>query len=545
MLKTIDFKAFLLSTLFCKIQARFSSFLGKNLSVHLPKTGTFELRRFRMSQYCPSTVLSVGLLVLVFCTGATYTPTSISPPKPNREFRGAWIATVGNIDWPSTPDLTTQTAKEELVALLEYAAKLRLNAIIFQVRPACDAVFPSALEPWSEYLTGSMGKAPNPAWDPLEFAVEQAHQRGLELHAWFNPYRARHVNAKSPVSANHISRRRPDLVKKYGSSLWLDPGEIDVQQYSLEVVMDVVKRYDIDGVHFDDYFYPYPERDGSGRVLPFPDGASWKKFGAGKGLSREDWRRQNVNAFVQRVQTSIRAAKPWVKFGVSPFGIWRPGEPPQIQGKDAYAELYADARKWLQMGWVDYMAPQLYWRIDPPSQSFPVLFKWWLEQNKAKRHVWPGLNSVKVSEGWPPSEIVRQIKITRAHAQSAPGHIHWNLRRGLRVEQGLGLALLNEVYTSQALVPACPWKGKAILKAPRFEVTPVKQDLRIAWKSQQPNEVSRWILETRKQGRWTSRVLPTQQTQFMLLGTPPEVIALTPVDRYGNLGPVTAVQARK
>jgi uncharacterized lipoprotein YddW (UPF0748 family) len=483
-------------------------------------------------------------LIPYLCTGATYTPTTITTPKPQREFRAAWIATVGNIDWPSAQNLSVRQQRVELIQLLDFAAQLRLNAVIFQVRPACDALYPSTLEPWSEYLTGAMGKAPEPFWDPLAFAVEEAHKRGLELHAWFNPYRARHVQAKSPISADHVSKRRPHLVRRYGNGLWLDPGEKEVQDYSLAVVMDVVRRYDIDGVHFDDYFYPYPEKDARGRVMPFPDDASWTKYGAGKGLSRADWRRENVNTFVQRAHQSVRAAKPWVKFGISPFGIWRPGDPPQIRGKDAYEEIYADARKWLQAGWVDYLAPQLYWQIDPPAQSFPVLHQWWLSQNSRNRYLWPGLNSVKVNEGWPPSEIVRQIKITRTQPHSN-GHIHWNLRRGLMATNGLSAALQRELYTSPALVPAFPWKGNSKLTAPQTSAVRVKNDLTISWKNTQPRDISRWILETRTHGRWTTRYLPRAQTRLVVSGPPPEVIALTPVDRYGNLGLASALQLKK
>src|SRR5205807_10205694 len=241
---------------------------------------------------------------------ATYQPSNIVPPKPLREFRGAWVASVANIDWPSRKDLSTAEQKTELLAILDRAQRLKLNTIILQVRPACDALYSSQIEPWSEYLTGTMGKPPEPFYDPLAFAIEEAHKRGLELHAWFNPYRARLLAAKSPVSATHISKTHPQLVRHYGKLLWLDPGEKDVQDYSLNVVMDVVNRYDIDGVHFDDYFYPYKEADASGNDLDFPDDASWQRFGAGGKLSRDDWRRENVNTFIQRVYRSIKTAKP-------------------------------------------------------------------------------------------------------------------------------------------------------------------------------------------------------------------------------------------
>src|SRR5260221_2709521 len=260
-----------------------------------------------------------GTLVIFFSVlsgrADQYIASNLSPPAVMKEMRGVWVASVGNIDWPSTNALGTAQQKAELIALLDRAVELRLNTIVFQVRPACDALYASTLEPWSEYLTGTMGKAPEPYYDPLAFAVEQAHKRGLELHAWFNPYRARHLQARYPISANHISKTHPEWVRRYGKELWLDPGERGVQEHSLRVVMDVVQRYDIDGVHFDDYFYPYPEHDRAGKDIEFPDEASWRRFGSGKGLVRDDWRRQNRDDFVHQGYQSIRAAKPWLEFG--------------------------------------------------------------------------------------------------------------------------------------------------------------------------------------------------------------------------------------
>ena len=228
-------------------------------------------------------VLSV-LAILLVATGvlpaaeANFKPSKIKPPVVQREFRAGWVATVANIDWPSDPGLPVVQQKAELIAILNRAVKTHLNAIVFQVRPACDAMYASSIEPWSFYLTGAMGKAPEPFYDPLQFAIEEAHKRGLELHAWFNPYRAGHPANESPISANHISKTHPNLVKKYGKYLWLDPGEKAVQDYSFSVVMDVVKRYDIDGVHMDDYFYPYKEQDEQKRDIEFPDDASWNRY---------------------------------------------------------------------------------------------------------------------------------------------------------------------------------------------------------------------------------------------------------------------------
>src|SRR6478609_11859693 len=225
--------------------------------------------------------------------GLTPLTANQTPPQPRQEFRGAWVATVGNSVWPSKPGLPVSEQKSELLAILDQAKRLKLNTIIFQVRPACDALYASKLEPWSEYLTGRMGQPPAPFYDPLAFAIQEAHRRGLELHAWFNPYRAHHFKSVSSISSDHISKTHPELVRDYGRYLWLDPGEPEVQDYSLQVVMDVLKRYDVDGIHFDDYFYPYPEKDAQGRELEFPDEASWKKYGVPRQLSREDWRRES------------------------------------------------------------------------------------------------------------------------------------------------------------------------------------------------------------------------------------------------------------
>ncbi len=322
-------------------------------------------------------------------------------PAPAREFRAAWIATVGNSCWPSKPGLTTAQQKAELLAILDRAAALKLNAVIFQVRPACDALYQSSIEPWSEYLTGIQGRAPSPFYDPLAFAVAEAHKRGLELHAWFNPFRAHHAQAVSPIAPNHVSRAHPEWVRPYGKLLWLDPGEPAVRDYSVRVVMDVVKRYDVDGVHFDDYFYPYAETNSAGVKMDFHDDATWKKFGASSGLARDDWRRHNVDLFINEIYHHIKAEKPWVKFGISPFGIWRPQNPPGIKGFDAYSEIYADSLKWLHEGWCDYFSPQLYWGIEPPAQSFPALLAWWNGQNIRHRHIWPGMDSLKVGVKWP------------------------------------------------------------------------------------------------------------------------------------------------
>jgi len=472
-----------------------------------------------------------------------YDPARLTPPPPAREFRAAWIATVANIDWPSKPGLPVAEQKAELTALLERAAQLKLNALIFQVRPACDALYASTFEPWSEYLTGTMGQAPEPAYDPLALAVAQAHQRGLELHAWFNPYRAGLTASKSPVAANHVRRTHPQLVREYGKYLWLDPGEREVQEYSLRVVMDVVKRYDVDGVHFDDYFYPYKESVG-GKELEFPDDASWKKLGAGGPLSREEWRRENVNRFILRVYQSIKATKPCVKFGVSPFGIWRPGNPAQIKGLDAYAELYADSRKWLVNGWLDYCAPQLYWAIEPKEQSFPALLTWWDDQNPKRRHIWPGMSTAKAATKWKPDEIPNQIRLARKQAVSS-GHIHWNLKSLLRNPE-LQTTLAHGLYAEAALIPASKWLDSVAPGKPTLEATPdATGSVKLTWTHAGDEPVWLWLLQTRHGKQWTTEILPAHVRTHTLAGGLPDAIALSAVDRVGNASLAAARSLRK
>jgi uncharacterized lipoprotein YddW (UPF0748 family) len=485
--------------------------------------------------------LVLFLPALLFAQNEIYLPAAIAPPNPPREFRGAWIATVANIDWPSKPGLTVAEQKAELISLLDRAVQLHLNAIIFQVRPACDAFYASPLEPWSEYLTGTMGKAPSPFYDPLAFAIAECHQRGLELHAWFNPFRVRHPDAKSPAAPNHISKTHPELVRKYGGQLWLDPGEPAVRAHVLSVVMDVVKRYDVDGVQFDDYFYPYPEKDLFGREMDFPDDATWRKYGVG--LARDDWRRQNVNEFIKSAYQSIKAAKPWVKFGVSPFGIWRPKTPAQVRGLDAYASLYADSRLWLAEGWLDYFAPQLYWAVDAPQQSFPVLLNWWTQQNVKGRNLWPGLNAAAVGGKFTTDEIARQIKVIRAQP-GAGGEIFYHLNSVLT-----NRALNDSVrvqFVQTALVPPSPWLDSTPPDKPKLTVLIEKNSrLDVRWETSGGEPVWLWVLQFSTDGVWTTQILPANQTDHLLENLAPDAVSIRAVDRTGNLSAPTVLSPQK
>ena len=397
----------------------------------------------------------IGLMAL--CIVAPTAPAADGPPPLKREFRGVWVATVANIDWPSKPGLPAEKQKAEFLAILDKAVELKLNAVVFQVRPMADALYESKLEPWSEYLTGTPGKGPG--YDPLAFAVEEAHARGLELHAWFNPYRARHPSAKSAAPDDHITKTRPDLAKPYGTHHWMNPTHPEVQDRSLAVVLDVVKRYDIDGVHIDDYFYPYKEKDAGGKVIPFPDDDTWEAYQkAGGKLARDDWRRDAVNAFVKRMYAETKKAKPWVKVGISPFGIWRPGHPAGIAGLDQFAELYADAKLWFNEGWVDYFTPQLYWPIAQEKQSFPKLLEWWAGENTKKRHLWPGLYTSRVTgaeKGWLAKEVSDQIAVTRKQ-KGVDGAVHFSMKALLKNTGGVADELA-KTYAEPALVPETPW----------------------------------------------------------------------------------------
>jgi uncharacterized lipoprotein YddW (UPF0748 family) len=356
----------------------------------------------------------------------------IANAEAQREFRAAWVATVHNIDWPSKPGLSAAAQKAELRAILDRAASLKLTAILLQVRPMSDALYASSKEPWSQFLTGTQGTSPG--YDPLAFAITEAHARGIELHAWINPFRAA-SNAKARLAANHVAKQRPEWVRRYGAQLWVDPGEPAAREYVLGVIADLVRRYDLDGVHIDDYFYPYPVKGGAS----FPDDASWQRFGVKTGLSRADWRRENINDFVRSMYRTVKSTKSAVQVGISPFGIWRPGIPDGTEAQlDAYGHLFADSRKWLAEGWCDYMSPQLYWSIKG-KQSFPLLLDWWRSQSRGKP-IWPGLAVDRIGSGRPAQEIIDQIALTRRGTNS-PGQVHWSMNALMQNRGGVAVLL--------------------------------------------------------------------------------------------------------
>jgi uncharacterized lipoprotein YddW (UPF0748 family) len=455
-----------------------------------------------------------------------------------REFRAAWVATVANINWPSKPGLSSDEQKKEAIDLLNFLQKHHFNAAILQIRPQCDALYKSDLEPWSYFLTGKQGEAPSPFYDPLDFWVKEAHDRGIELHVWLNPYRAHHKDGKE-ITEHSIVKKRPglSLFLKEGY-WWLDPAQTGTQEHSTAVVMDIVKRYDIDGVHFDDYFYPYPSYN---LGADFPDSVSWYAYQQRGGkLSRGDWRREAVNVFIENLYKKIKAEKPYVKFGLSPFGIWRPGYPESIEGFDQYEQLYADAKRWLNKGWIDYFTPQLYWPINRQGQSFPVLLGWWAGENKLKRHLWPGMSVGRDTSAVSVNETLNQIMITRGIVPESKGAVHWSISSVIK-NPALAKALLQSTYKKQALVPASPWLDKDSPVAP--VVTTTKTDkLNITWSHKDEKDVFRWVVYFKYGEAWNYTILNKNDRTYSLNHSievnkkmiPLKGIAVTSVDRTGN-----------
>ena len=471
-------------------------------------------------------------------------PVAEDPPTAPREFRAAWVASVANIDWPSRSNLTVEQQQAEILLMVDRAKALNLNAIVLQVRPAADALYPSALEPWSEYLTGRQGKAPEPFYDPLKMWIEEAHARGIELHAWLNPYRARHPSARSALAGNHIASTHPWAVKQYGDMLWMDPAEPAAVKRTLDVVTDLVRRYDVDGIHIDDYFYPYPVPAGNGTELEFPDQPAWQRHLSANGHSaRADWRREQVNKLIEQLYSVIHQEKAWVRFGISPFGLGRPERRPAgITGFSQYDKIYADAELWLSKGWLDYLAPQLYWPIDQTPQAFPVLLETWARENTQSRHLWPGLFTSRIdnsSKSWQPEEIARQIALTREHA-GAGGHIHFSMIALLQDRRGIATLLKAGPYANAALVPASPWLGSQIPDAPRLSLQhsedPKAAD-RVLIENVEITSVNRFSIWKRYGSKWVFSVQAASQTEFTLDTDPtfgkPDAIVVSSVSRLG------------
>ncbi|TCJ14603.1 hypothetical protein EPD60_11515 [Flaviaesturariibacter flavus] len=456
-----------------------------------------------------------ALLLLAACRAPKSVATTAAapagdvPPPAEREFRAAWVATVANINWPSKPGLPTDSQQHEAIALLDFLKAHHFNAVIFQVRPQADALYQSALEPWSYYLTGMQGKAPAPYYDPLRFWVDEAHKRGLELHVWLNPYRVHHPSG-GPVTDSSLVRRKPELVLPLKSPgyYWFDPALPETKKHSTAVVLDIVRRYDIDGVHFDDYFYPYREYN---KGEDFPDSASFAAYVAGGGkLARGDWRREAVNSFIANLYHEIKKEKKSVKFGLSPFGIYRPGQPETACCFDQYDILYADAKLWLNKGWIDYFCPQLYWPITRPQQSFPVLLGWWKGENTKSRHLWPGINVGTDTSAKNVTEVMNQVMISRGMLPESKGVIHWSIGQVFN-NPNMANALLSGPYKREALVPASPWLDSHNPAPPEVTTVAKGETVTVGWTHPEAGDVFRWIVYMKHGNTWSYRILDAQE----------------------------------
>lgn len=495
---------------------------------------------------------SAALLALPGCSALPYIalrseplplPAAEMPPPAPREFRGAWVASVANIDWPSRPALPTEQQQAEMRAILDRARSIGLNAIVLQIRPATDALYASTLEPWSEYLTGTQGVAPSPFYDPLQSWVQEAHRRGIELHAWFNPYRAWHPSAKSAPAANHVSVAKPELVRRYGELQWLDPTEPAAAAHTLAVVADVLRRYEVDGVHIDDYFYPYPIRRGDEEVS-FPDDAAWQRYrDSGGTLARDDWRRESVSTLVRQMHETVRSVRPVARFGISPFGLPRPDRRPAgIEGFSQFDKLYADVETWVERGWYDYLAPQLYWPIDRKAQAFPVLMAHWQQAVGRPRHHFPGLYTSSIPDpakpppatggrAWPASEVLQQVALMREGG--VPGHIHFSMVALMQDRDGIASKLREGPYSEPALAPASGWIDDRVPAPPRLVGD--RRGATLAPGGGEPPFV--WAVWRRLQGQWRFAVQPAADWRVELgpEGTAPaDAIVVSAVSRSGQ-----------
>ena len=491
----------------------------------------------------------ISLALLTFIVTSSAHAQNPTPPPPLREFRGAWLATVRGIDFPNEPGASTEKQQKELLAIIEKAAALKLNALIFQVRSMGDAFYKSDIEPWSPWLTGVMGKAPSPAWDPLEFAIKEAHARGIELHAWFNPFRAMNGNKYTP-GGNHVSIQHPNWVSRYDADMWMDPGIEGVREQAKAVIMDVVKRYDVDGVHIDDYFYPYPvKKKGAAGYIEFEDMKSFAAYQSGGGkLDRKAWRRDNVDGLVRDIYEGIKKLKPAVRFGISPFGLWRPGFP-EGTGKgalDPYEMIAADSLKWLQNGWCDYLAPQLYWPIKPANLSYTSLFDWWLKQNTAHRHIWPGMASQKILVDRQPAEILREISVTRERGQfMPPGHIHWNVTALMKNQGTLATMVKERAYQDIALPPSASWLGADVPLRPLVKTSGGKAE----WGFEDPRleglGVGKWwLLQVNDGEAWKSLRLYPIEIKTCDVSKDAKIIAIRVVSSSGMMSEAAVARVR-
>lgn len=425
-----------------------------------------------------------------------------------RELRGAWVASVFNINFPTSQMDSAAQQQEQIVNMLDRLEDSGFNSIFFQVRPEGDALYKSALEPYSNSLTGTQGKYPG--YDPLEVLVDEAHKRNIEVHAWLNPYRAK-AAAKEQVFP-HMAVTNPEHVHQYGAVKWMDPGAEVVQDRLIGVCTDITERYDVDGIHFDDYFYPYPNGD-----EPFPDDTTWAKYQSEGGtLSRADWRRSNVNKAVKSVDEAVEARKDYVRFGISPFGLPAPDRPEGTWGFDQYEHLYADTQKWMDEGWVDYLAPQLYWPTTKRGQEYEKLVDWWNDHSSDGRAIFAGnnLQAIGSKPSWTLDEYKKQVELSREHSgEGGTGNIWWHIDPVLTNKDGAADMFKNDLYAEPALTPVMPEARDKNVQAPEMNVD--GREIRPKHTDKAP--LKAWTVYRQEGDEWKlDHILPAATESFTL-----------------------------
>ena len=412
--------------------------------------------------------MNIRIGLLLFCCFFIFLQFSFAQPK--AEFRGVWVATVDNIDWPSRGNYNSESQKAEFIKLLDMHQRNGMNAIIMQIRPAADAFYPSQYEPWSEWLTGKQGQPPFPYYDPLKFMIEETHKRGMEFHAWCNPYRAEFAIGRSSIAPTHITRLHPEWFLPYGTVRLFDPGNKEAQQYVVRVIRDIVSRYDIDAVHFDDYFYPY-------RIAgkEFPDTASFRKYG--NGMNKEDWRRSNTDSIIFALSKAIKEEKKYCRFGISPFGVWRNNDKDSTgsnsrAGQTNYDDLYANIVLWLKEGWIDYVAPQLYWEFEHAHAPFGPLLDWWSKHSYGRQcYIGLGIYRAGSNANWKSKdELPRQIREMR-NMPNIDGAIYFSSKSFERNPNGWNDSLKNNYYRYPALIPAMSWIDSSVIEKPALTIS--------------------------------------------------------------------------
>jgi uncharacterized lipoprotein YddW (UPF0748 family) len=408
--------------------------------------------------------------LLLFCFFLISFHFSFAQPK--SEFRGVWVATVDNIDWPTKGNYNPESQKAEYIKLLDMHQRNGMNAVVVQVRPATDAFYPSPYEPWSEWLTGKQGVPPSPYYDPLQFMIEEAHKRGMEFHAWCNPYRAEFAIGRSSIAPTHITRIHPEWFLTYGTVRYFDPGNKEAQQFVVRVIRDMVSRYDVDAVHFDDYFYPY-------RIAgkEFPDSASFRQYS--NGMNKDDWRRSNTDSIILALSKAIKEEKKYCRFGISPFSVWRNNNKDSTgsatrAGQTNYDDLYADIVLWLKEGWIDYVAPQLYLEFEHPTAPYGIMLDWWSKHTYG-RHCYIGLAIYRggSNANWrDKTQLPRMINALR-NTPNIEGAIYFSSKSFERNPNGWSDSLREDYYKYPALVPPMSWIDSSVIEKPALSVTSI------------------------------------------------------------------------